>query len=474
MSAAFGGLPRGRGAKSLGERRGAVAVLSALLIVMLLGFCAFAVDLGYIANTKTELSRAVDAGALAGVGVLPQGSAVTTPVVRQYVKANLVGARQVKDEEIQVETGHWDAQAHRFVVSDERPSALRVVVQRPKQPLFFGPIFGKNDFDLQVEAIAQYQPRDIMLTLDFSASMNDDSTYAAISTLGSSHVTANLQQIHGELGSPAYGNMTFNGVTLSSTNNTTLKSSLGLTNVPYPYPQGSWNEYFSYVQTNELLNNAGLRKRYGLKTLIHYWLDIRPMHSETPTLAGVSAQPVTALKEATEVFLSYLQSQDTDDRLGLTIYNSPNATSILEHPLTEDFALVNSTMRNRQAGHYDHYTNIGAGINKSRIELQQHARDGAFRMIVLMTDGIANRPTNTSTARAYVLSEAQLCANAKIPVVTISMGAGADVGLMQQVADLTGGKHFNIPGGQTGAQYEEDLKEVFEEIANTRPLKLVQ
>jgi hypothetical protein len=459
---------------SLLERRGAIAVFAAFLVAILLGFCAFAVDLGYIANTRAELSRAVDAGALAGVGVLPQGLEVTTPMVREYVKANIVGARTVKDEEIQVEVGHWDSQSRTFMASEERPSALRVVVDRPKQPLFFGKILAKKDFDLRAEAIAQYQPRDIMLTLDFSASMNDDSTFAALGTLGSSHVTANLQQIHSELGSPSYGNMTFNGVFISSTNTTTIRNTLGLTNVPYPYPRGSWSEFFSHVQNNPDLNNAGLRKRYGLKTLIHYWLCDRPMHHETPSLYAVSAQPVTALKEATEVFLSYLQSQDTDDRLGLTIYNSPSATAVLEHSLTDNYALVNSTMRARQAGHYDHYTNIGAGINSSRVELQQHARPGAFRMIVLMTDGIANRPTNTTTARAYVLSEAQACASAKIPVVTISMGAEADVGLMQQVADMTGGKHFNIPGGQTGAEYEEDLKEVFEKIANTRPLKLVQ
>jgi hypothetical protein len=394
--------------------------------------------------------------------------------VREFVRANIVGARSARDEEIQVEVGHWDSQARRFIPSDERPSALRVVVERLNQPLFFGKIFAKDDFDLRAEAIAQYQPRDIMLTLDFSASMNDDSTFAAINTLGSSHVTANLQQIHSELGSPAYGNMTFNGVFISSTNNTTIRNTLGLTNVPYPYPQGSWNEFFSHVQNNPDLNNAGLRKRYGLKTLIHYWLCDRPMHHETPTLYAVSAQPVTALKGATEVFLSYLESQDTDDRLGLTIYNSPAATAVLEHGLTENYTAINDTMRVRQAGHYDHYTNIGAGLHTSRVELEQNARQGAFRMIVLMTDGIANRPTNTSTARAYVLSEAQACANAKIPVATISMGAGADVGLMQQVADMTSGKHFNIPGGQTAAQYEEDLQEVFEEIANTRPLKLVQ
>ena len=48
-------------AESAGPRAlviGAVVVFAAILIVVILGFCAFAVDLGYIANTKTELSRA--------------------------------------------------------------------------------------------------------------------------------------------------------------------------------------------------------------------------------------------------------------------------------------------------------------------------------------------------------------------------------------------------------------------------------
>jgi hypothetical protein len=45
---------------------------------------------------------------------------------------------------------------------------------------------------------------------------------------------------------------------------------------------------------------------------------------------------------------------------------------------------------------------------------------------------------------------------------------------MQQIADMTGGAHFNIPGGGTVDEYEEDLKEVFREIADHRPLKLVK
>ncbi len=456
------------------KRRGAVVVLAVLLMAIMLGMVAYGVDTGYILNTKTELRRSVDAGALAGAGELVKGLPATEAMVKQFVRANRVGSREVRDDEISVELGNWDPGTQSFVANQSRPSALRVVVVRENQPLFFARIFGRKDFDLQEEAIAQIQPRDIMLTLDFSASMNDDSTFSARGNLGQAHIEANLQQIYNELGQPRYGNMTFAPRLISSTTNSTIKTNLGLNGVPYPYPVGSWDEFINHVKNNADLNNAGYRRKYGYMTLIHYWLVDRPMHNETPSLAQVSAQPVEALKDSVQVFLSFMNSYQTNDRLGLSIYNSVNETAVLESPLTDDFAVIDTKLQNRQAGHYNHYTNIGAGLQKSRIELQNNARAGAFKMLVLMTDGIANRPTNEATARALVLSEANACAGAKIPVVTISMGAGADVPLMQQVADITSGVHFNIPGGQTGAQYEADLREVFEKIASGRAMQLVK
>jgi hypothetical protein len=72
------------------------------------------------------------------------------------------------------------------------------------------------------------------------------------------------------------------------------------------------------------------------------------------------------------------------------------------------------------------------------------------------------------------LDEAYTAADHHYPTVTISLGAAADTDLMQQIADITNGVHFNIPGGQTVDQVEEDLKDVFRVIADDRPLKLVQ
>ena len=92
-------------------------------------------------------------------------------------------------------------------------------------------------------------------------------------------------------------------------------------------------------------------------------------------------------------------------------------------------------------------------------------------MIVLMTDGQANLPADPD---GYLLSEAQECADNNYPVMTISLGAAADTAIMQQVADMTGGIHFNIPGGRLSPEYEEDLTEAFRQIAGHRPLKIVK
>ncbi len=48
------------------NRRGAIIVLAAVMMSIMLMFVAFAVDLSYMALTKTQLQAAADASALAG------------------------------------------------------------------------------------------------------------------------------------------------------------------------------------------------------------------------------------------------------------------------------------------------------------------------------------------------------------------------------------------------------------------------
>ena len=454
-------------------RRGAIAILAAIFMVAMMGMLAFSIDVGYIASARTEIQRAVDSGAFAAAGSLGEGTDVARRTGIEYVQANPVSREPVAAGDITVEFGRWDSTNHAWIDSNDQPNAVKILARQTDRPLFFGRIFGGTTFDVEAEAVATYRPRDIVIVLDYSASMNDDSELKHINKLGRRAIETNLRQIYEELGSPIFGLMQWTPRYIGSDRVSTVKRQLGLNRVAYPYPSGSWEDYIRYVQTSSTIRSAGYRRQYGYLTLVNYWLERQPAHGETPDLWQTSAQPITAVKDSVALFLAYMQQANTDDRVGLAIYTSSDGSGKLESPLTTDYQHVEELSRQRQAGHYDRYTNIGAGLQKAREELEDHGRPGALKLIVLMTDGIANRPSSAWQAKRYVRREAQQAAELQFPVVTISLGAAADHALMQETADTTGGVHFNIPGGAGVADYEEDLRKVFKKIADDRPLKLV-
>jgi Flp pilus assembly protein TadG len=561
------------GRREIERRRGAIIVLTAILLVLMMGMLAFSIDVGYMYTLESQLQRSVDAAALAGAGALVDGQEDAQERVAEYLVRNPIGGKQVVSgsisgsqisqfqtehaSDLEVKLGHWDPDTRTFEESDQLPSTISVAMTYHNNPLFFARFLGEKEFSVTASSVAMYQPRDIVVVLDYSASMNDDSEFTAIPTLGRSVVEANLLECWNDLGPPTYGNLTFEPkyitVTASGTNpttsveyryqsvyvssshtlqsvilnfsdgssrtwsspggktgtfsynnkvvtrvrarsnsitrdfnfststiDTTVKNALGLSNVAYPYSGGSWDDYIDWCQSSSEQNDdyGGYRWKFGGMSLMVYWLENYPSYAKNPDLWKTHAQPVKALKDATDVFMDFIQQVDTDDRVALAIYNANDGEGILEHGLTNDFDAISTTVQHRQAGHYHDYTNIGGGLHEARLELDENGRPGAFKMIVLMTDGQANWVNgnyNESAANNYLLSEAQLCAQNKYPIVAVSLGAGADTDIMQQVADATPkGKHFNIPGGQTGQEYYEDLLDVFEEIAKDRPLKLVK
>jgi Flp pilus assembly protein TadG len=459
------------------RRRGVILALSAVLMVFLLGVIAFAVDLGYIANVRTDVQRATDSAAFAGAGALINGTTAAQTEALAYLASNKVGGSTLGASNAVIEFGNWSTTSRTFTVSANAPNAISVTATAADQPLFFGKVFGKSNFTMTGRSIATYQPRDISLVLDYSGSMCFDSQFRNISLIGQTAVEANLRQIWQELGSPTFGSLTFTTQQFGNSNSSksSVKTRFGLNSVPWPCPGGSWDEYIDYVQDDYYVDAAGQECKYGLMTMINYVMAQQGSYADCPYLVNVSEQPVTALKDAVDVFLSYLQAHSTDDQVSVSIYTAADQTGKLETSLTKNYTTVSNVVRNRQAGHYTPGTNISAGMTKGRVDLQNNARPGAKRMMILMTDGVVNLPTgNTTTDKAKVIEEANLCAAAKIPVVTIALGAYADTALMQQVADITGGASFVVPGGQTIAQVEQQLQQVFVQVASDRPLKLVQ
>ena len=556
-------------------RRGNILVLTALFMTGLTALLALSIDLGHIYTTQSQLDRSVDAAALAGASQLSEGHEATQEEIVEYLVRNPIGpgssvtnenALETKkleflaqhSDDLEIQTGHWNALTRSFETGESPHSAVLVSMTYPRQPLFFGRVLGRSQFQVHRSAVAMYQPRDIMLTLDLSGSMNDDSEYGAMQQLGEDAVNLNLEQIWHEMGAPVYGHMGFeptwvtipfltlpaavtwkgnqvvvnssvpielariyksnggyreyNSIGTSGTlqyqhrliyrcelsingqvetvnffNNGHMRRGLGLDGVDYP-SEGSWDDVIEACRNHraalpwydQQVRDSGNLRKFGVKSAINFWLKNKPRASQSPFLAQVSAQPLTAVKDAVDVFLDDVGQVSTKDRVGVSVYNSENGFGMTECSLTEDLQEVHEVTRTRQAGHYQGWTNIAAGLKNARQELEQNGRNGASKIIVLMTDGGANWIGGTEggyapeQARQEVLTEAQRCRDLQFPVVTISLGSRADLDLMEKVAEISGGVHYSIPGGVPVETYADDLIDTFQEIATARPLKLVQ
>ncbi|HEX2473555.1 MAG TPA: Tad domain-containing protein, partial [Lacipirellulaceae bacterium] len=91
--------------KSRPDRRGAILVLAAVLMVTLLGIVAFAVDYGHLLKVRTDLQRSADASALAAVQDLIRKSNGTQDVAKARETARTYARDNLANQSIQVPDG---------------------------------------------------------------------------------------------------------------------------------------------------------------------------------------------------------------------------------------------------------------------------------------------------------------------------------------------------------------------------------
>lgn len=148
-------------------------MLTLLLMVVMIGMLAFAIDLGYVMHVRTELQRTADASALGAAALLPNESEAT--VVARAVAAQNAWSSEVKIGEgdelhgddidpMDVEFGFWDRRAATFTAPPpfgNEPNAVRVTLRRTEATgnplsLFFGRVFGTSNADASASATAMY------------------------------------------------------------------------------------------------------------------------------------------------------------------------------------------------------------------------------------------------------------------------------------------------------------------------------
>ena len=164
--------------RTLSPQQGSTMVLMALMLPVLLGMVALAVDIGRIMLVKEELRRAAEAGALAGATGLMTSSAIdwsgAALRARAAVTQNATAGARLSAAD--VEYGYWNlatqglASGSSFAVGTAPPiggswaPALRVTVARNTTAngqtnggpigLFFAPVLGQTLQNVSASAVA--------------------------------------------------------------------------------------------------------------------------------------------------------------------------------------------------------------------------------------------------------------------------------------------------------------------------------
>ena len=306
--------------------------------------------------------------------------------------------------------------------------------------------------------------------------------------------------------------------------NENVKDYFNLDGLSYPFASGSWDSYIDYVRVDSEINRGSHREMYGGITFVHYTLEQKPYHSQTPELAKTSHFPYHAVREGNELFVDFLSDLGFGDHVGLVSYDQYRRTEeilnedgqaldISADPLGDHYQAIKTIMDYKQASHYYSRTNIGGGIRQSREMIDSHSRDGSRPTILLMTDGNANvyenqngqnslqsgfssdsyyqmpagfawsmldYPDGTSfyinddgsenaRSRIYALSQAYRAVEEGITVHTLAVGAGADRDLMKAIAFLGGGEFISVEGDLSVDNLMDEVEAGFYRIAALVP-----
>jgi len=211
------------------NRPGNIVLLSAFVMVMLFAFLALTVDIGYIAVSRGQLQAAVDAATLAAAMELNPNDDQQT--VKANVEAAVIaiagmnpvgqepGLRVDPQKDVSLGRRDWDASNGTWVF-DFSPAATPYNIIRVtgrlsvvniddgsttphdedrRLPLFFAPVLGQDRVSMEVVSVATFQPRDLMLVLDYSGSMNDDTEFQSVDSLGQQSIEEAITTMWHEL-----------------------------------------------------------------------------------------------------------------------------------------------------------------------------------------------------------------------------------------------------------------------------------
>lgn len=143
-------------------------------MVFVVALVAFAVDVGYMMLTRTQLQGAADAAAMASAAEMNAPFSQVVAKAQEYAAYHGAAGQNIAVAPADVQLGVWDSTTRSFSATPARGNAVKVTTRKVNASLFFGSALGRQSFTSQASAVAMANPRDIVFVVDLSGSMNDD------------------------------------------------------------------------------------------------------------------------------------------------------------------------------------------------------------------------------------------------------------------------------------------------------------
>ncbi|HJP40908.1 MAG TPA: VWA domain-containing protein [Dehalococcoidia bacterium] len=437
------------------DESGQTLVMFALSSVALIGFVAMSVDVGRLVWARTQMQSAVDAAALAAAQSLPDKEEAYNQA-QDYFDTN-------------TESLQSQGSGPQLVISSPLAGNAIALEGEAHLPTIFASIFGIDSFHITAGAVAESMVVDAVVVLDRSGSMCWDS--------------------HGPNGQYISQVRLRNGINSQQTsfrvrkNNPLLPlSSYMLVGQVFRLEssyRSEWMEVTRLEEPDQVHVERAVRNPNNgqIYSATSHYPDRRPRGN---TCQQAGAGPYFGweyVKTGGQVFTDQMDSRY--DRVGYAHF-ATRAT--LEMPMSNSLTHVKATIATSPDptafGKKDALTNIAHGFYLANREIVERGRSNAKHVIVLLSDGIANRYCAESTsvdcsslgydkptARSRTLDQAGYAAEYGIIVYTIGYGANSDDALMQEIAERTGGKFFKAPT-------EDQLIVAFKEIASLTHVRL--
>ncbi len=454
-------------------RQGVIVVLTGFALVAIFAFVALSVDTGRIVLTQTRMQNAVDAASLAAAQEITaavyaagqgQGSANIDANSIAVEAARIMAAQVAEANGVYIDPatdvrfgkrGFDDATGTWPIEWEGTPfNVVQVVARRTESDasapdgqlaLSFGWAVGRSQVPIQTSSTAFVEARDLIVVLDFSASMNDDSSLR--SSLGETQAENSLDAMWDALRASnvtwpgksrkkfrwKFGGIdSYAGTFVSSWDTDYIFTELNLnaeTNsgkLKWPFPQagresdGSPKPWPSHSDSEELWKNyiehvkdleGTYNRKYGFRTLMDFLQERHFSRVDSEDLWRTPHYPFHAVKEGASLFLDFLTELDFGDEVGLVSYgkwavkewdhyDGEVDIDITEDPITRDYDVIDEIQRRHQAGDYNGWTGMGDGILNARELLVGDADDpdddgysryGARPTMIIMTDGQTNQ-----------------------------------------------------------------------------------